>query len=98
MYLTFGCRTLQASFVQTAGGQRLQGTLSVRRDAFRLDLGNQALARDLIDAIDHDREPLYSLGQVRSINEMVQGVYASHLSGGRRVELPLAYRSHPLAD
>ena len=63
-----------------------------------LDLGNQALARDLIDAIDHDREPLSSLGQVRSINEMVQGVYASHLSGGRRVELPLAYRSHPLAD
>jgi len=46
-----------------------------------LDLGNQALARDLIDAIDHDREPLSSLGQVRSINEMVQGVYASHLIG-----------------
>ncbi len=27
-----------------------------------LDLGNLALARDLIDAIDHDREPLSSLG------------------------------------
>ena len=38
--------SLQASFVQTAGGQRLQGTLSVRRDAFRLDLGNQVLVTD----------------------------------------------------
>ncbi|MGB3542889.1 MAG: outer membrane lipoprotein carrier protein LolA [Rubrivirga sp.] len=38
--------TLRASFVQTAGGQRLEGTLSVRRDAFRLDLGNQVLVTD----------------------------------------------------
>ena len=38
--------SLQASFVQTAGGQRLQGTLSVRRDAFRLDLGEQVLVTD----------------------------------------------------
>lgn len=38
--------SLRASFVQTAGGQRLQGTLSVRRDAFRLDLGNQVLVTD----------------------------------------------------
>lgn len=38
--------SLQASFVQTAGGQRLQGTLSVRDDAFRLDLGEQVLVTD----------------------------------------------------
>ncbi|MEM0961489.1 MAG: outer membrane lipoprotein carrier protein LolA [Bacteroidota bacterium] len=38
--------SLRASFVQTAGGQRLQGTLSVRRDAFRLDLGSQVLVTD----------------------------------------------------
>ncbi len=38
--------SLRASFVQTTGGQRLQGTLSVRRDAFRLDLGNQVLVTD----------------------------------------------------
>lgn len=38
--------TLRASFVQTAGGQRLQGTLSVRDDAFRLDLGSQVLVTD----------------------------------------------------
>ena len=38
--------SLRASFVQTVGGQRLQGTLSVRDDAFRLDLGSQILATD----------------------------------------------------
>lgn len=38
--------SLQASFVQTAGGQRLEGTLSVRGDAFRLDLGEQVLVTD----------------------------------------------------
>ena len=39
-------QSLRATFVQTAGGQRLQGTLSVRDDAFRLDLGSQVLVTD----------------------------------------------------
>ena len=38
--------SLRARFVQTAGGQRLQGTISVRGDAFRLDLGSQVLVTD----------------------------------------------------
>lgn len=38
--------SLQARFVQTAGGQRLRGTISVRGDAFRLDLGRQVLVTD----------------------------------------------------
>ena len=38
--------SLRASVVQTAGGQQLRGTLSVRRDAFRLDLGHQVLVTD----------------------------------------------------
>lgn len=38
--------SLQAQFVQTAGGQQLRGTLSVRNSAFRLDLGSQILATD----------------------------------------------------
>lgn len=38
--------TLQAQFVQTVGGQKLRGTLSVKGDAFRLDLGPQVLATD----------------------------------------------------
>ncbi|MEM1115719.1 MAG: outer membrane lipoprotein carrier protein LolA [Bacteroidota bacterium] len=38
--------SLQASFVQAVGAQRLEGTLSVRADAFRLDLGRQVLVTD----------------------------------------------------
>lgn len=38
--------SLQAQFVQTAGGQQLRGTLSVRNSAFRLDLGSQILSTD----------------------------------------------------
>ncbi|HEX9952541.1 MAG TPA: outer membrane lipoprotein carrier protein LolA [Rubricoccaceae bacterium] len=39
-------RSLQADFVQTSGGQRLSGTLAVRGNAFRLDLGEQLLVTD----------------------------------------------------
>ena len=38
--------TLQADFVQSSGGQRLSGTIAVRGDAFRLDLGDQTLVTD----------------------------------------------------
>ena len=38
--------SLQASFVQSVGAQRLEGTLSVRGGAFRLDLGSQVLVTD----------------------------------------------------
>ena len=38
--------SLQAQFVQSVGSQRLRGTLSVRGDAFRLDLGPQILVTD----------------------------------------------------
>ena len=31
-----------------------------------------------------------------AITEMVQGVYASHLSGGCRLSIPLVVRKHPL--
>ena len=61
-----------------------------------LSLGNTALARDLIAAIENDREPLSSIHAVRYVNEMVQGVYASHFAGGIRVAIPLAERAHPL--
>ena len=40
-----------------------------------LAFGNQILARDLIDAVERDREPLSSVSSVRFINEMVEGVY-----------------------
>ena len=61
-----------------------------------LHIGNQILVKDLISAIEDDREPLSSIHMVRFVNEMVEGVYASHLSGGRRMAIPLAERVHPL--
>jgi len=61
-----------------------------------LSIGNEALAKDLIDAIAKDREPLSNLHAVRFVNEMVQGVYASHFAGSQRLALPLANRDHPL--
>jgi predicted dehydrogenase len=62
-----------------------------------LQLGNQTLARDLIDAIERDREPLSPLRHAALITEMVQGVYASHFDEGRRVAIPLRDRVHPLS-
>ncbi len=63
-----------------------------------LDIGNKILARDLIEAVESDREPLSSIRAVRFVNEMVQGVYSSHLDAGRRIPIPLADRDHPLGD
>jgi len=37
---------LQADFVQTVGGTTLRGTLTVRGDAFRIELPNQTLVSD----------------------------------------------------
>ena len=63
-----------------------------------LDTGNRILARDLIDAVETGREPLSGIRAVRFVNEMVQGVYSSHLSDGRRFLIPLTDRAHPLGD
>lgn len=61
-----------------------------------LSLGNRALAKDLLDAIEKDREPLSPLRHAVLITEMVQGVYASHFADGRRLPIPLTDRRHPL--
>ena len=63
-----------------------------------LDIGNKILVRDLIDAVESGREPLSGIHAVRFVNEMVQGVYGSHLDAGRRIPIPLADRAHPLED
>ncbi|REJ72766.1 MAG: gfo/Idh/MocA family oxidoreductase [Planctomycetota bacterium] len=63
-----------------------------------LRLGNGVLANDLITAIEEDRDPLSPITHGVWITEMVQGVYASHLSGGVRLGIPLAERRHPLAE
>ena len=41
-----GVRTLTADFTQTAGSQTLRGTLSVKGEAFRLELPGQVLVTD----------------------------------------------------
>ena len=61
-----------------------------------LRLGNTYLANNLMDAIEQDQEPLSGLQHAQWITEMVQGVYASHLSDGKRLGIPLAQRAHPM--
>ena len=63
-----------------------------------LSIGNKILAKDLIDSAETDCEPLSSIRMVRFVNEMVQGVYSSHLLAGRRIAIPLMDRAHPLGE
>lgn len=61
-----------------------------------LHRGNQMLARELVAPIEHDAEPEASLADAVLIIEIVQGAYASHFAGGKRMAIPLADRVHPL--
>lgn len=56
------------------------------------------VVRDLLAAIREDRPPLCSDVDGRATLEMVHGVYASHIQGGKVVPLPLATRTHPFAN
>lgn len=57
--------------------------------------GNVAAVKDIIEAIQSDRQPVAHLANARAGLEMIVGVFASHLSG-RPVTLPLAERGDPL--
>jgi len=63
----------------------------------RLVYTNRMLALDLIAAIEEDRQPVSSGEHGRMALEMILGVYASAMSGGR-ISLPLADREHPLTS
>jgi predicted dehydrogenase len=67
----------------------------VDRSVERAGWGRRA-AFDLVDAILTDREPETGMYAGRTSVEMTAAVYASALSG-RRIDLPLADRSNPLA-
>jgi predicted dehydrogenase len=58
---------------------------------------HQQLVLDLLAAVEQEREPIAGIHQVRWVQEMIQSVYASHLTRSR-VDLPLPndQRSHPL--
>ena len=60
-----------------------------------LGLGNVWIVRDLLDAIEKDRQPLGSAYDGRAALEMILAVYESHRVRGP-VELPLKNREHPL--
>ncbi len=57
--------------------------------------GNVWIVKDLIEAIEQDRQPLGSMYDGRAALEMILAVYESHRAGGP-VELPLKNRKHPL--
>ena len=59
--------------------------------------GNHFLVRQLIKAIEENREPISSGENALFIMEMVQGVYASHFGNGQRVPIPQTERRHPLS-
>jgi predicted dehydrogenase len=58
---------------------------------------NRFAAWDLTCAIEEQREPISSVYNARLTQEMIQGIYASHLSGGR-ADFPLRDRTHPLGE
>jgi predicted dehydrogenase len=60
-----------------------------------LTAGNVLIVRDLMEAIEKDRQPRGSMYDGRAALEMILAVYESHRLK-RPVELPLANREHPL--
>jgi len=58
--------------------------------------GNVWIAKDLIDAIEQDRQPLGGMYDGRAALEMILAAYESHRFD-RPVDLPLENRKHPLA-
>ena len=61
-----------------------------------IGLANKTLAANLIDSIHRSRPPISPIANAVAVTEMVQGVYRSHFSAGRRVTIPCADRGHPL--
>lgn len=52
---------------------------------------------DLMRAIEEGRQPVSNVYNARLAQEMIQGIYAAHLSG-RVVRFPLEDRTHPLGE
>jgi hypothetical protein len=60
-----------------------------------LAMANMWVVKDLMEAIEHDRQPLGSIYDGRAALEMILAVYESHRLEGP-VNLPLKNRGHPL--
>ncbi|MBN1863349.1 MAG: Gfo/Idh/MocA family oxidoreductase [Victivallales bacterium] len=72
------------------------GRMDVPEAGFFLE-ANRFAAWDLICSIMEDRQPVSNIYNARLAQEMIQGIYASGLSGSV-VKFPLAERTHPLDD
>jgi len=53
-------------------------------------------ARDLIAAIEQDREPLCNVNEAALTVEMICAVFESHMQGSKAIAFPLQNREHPL--
>jgi len=60
-----------------------------------LRYGNTLIARDLVECLEEDRQPLGSIEDGRAALEMILAVYESHRAKAP-VPLPLKDRTHPL--
>lgn len=58
--------------------------------------GNVAAVKDLLLAIQEQREPLCGVHAARTTIEMIMAVFESHRQGGGPVKFPLQERRHPL--
>jgi predicted dehydrogenase len=72
-----------------------QGWVRVDAESQPLMTGNQLAIRDLIGAIENDREPVSSARDAVAALEMILGAYESQITGGR-VAFPMKNRRHPL--
>jgi predicted dehydrogenase len=57
---------------------------------------HDAAVRDLIQAVEQDRQPLCDAREAGWTVEMICGVFKSHRQNGAAVPLPLVRRDHPL--
>lgn len=78
-----------------APSDRSQGWQPLDLPRTPLSAGNRLAILDLIDAIEHDREPLSSARDAVAALEMILGAYASQLTGAR-IPFPMEHRRHPL--
>jgi hypothetical protein len=60
-----------------------------------LDGGNMLAVKDLLSAIDNDRQPECNVHEARTTIEMIAAVFESHRVGGP-VQFPLKTRENPL--
>jgi predicted dehydrogenase len=59
-------------------------------------MNHQLTARDLIAAIQDNRQPLCSALEARTTIEMIAAIFESHRQNGQRVTWPLQLRDNPL--